>query len=85
MIQTDKTFDGKPISYKILSDGYEIYLDGVLWIRQRRENGKSISQFKTYEENCLMQIEEIVNPPKIEEKYTLDEAAQVIAQEVSRL
>lgn len=84
MIQTDKTFDEKPISYKILSDGYEIYLDRILWIRQRGENGKPISQFNTYEENCLLQIEEIVNPPKIEEKYTLDEAANIIAQEVSR-
>lgn len=84
MIQTDKTFDGKPISYEVISDGYEIYLDGILWIRQRGENGKPISLFKSYEENCLMQIEEIVNPPKTEKKYTLDEAANIIAQEVSK-
>lgn len=64
MINTDKTIDGKAISYEIFDDGYEIYLDKVLWITQRGEYSKPIDREKSFEENCLLQIEEITTIPK---------------------
>ena len=50
------------ISYKILDNGYEIYLDGKLWITQYEPYGKPMDKNKSYEENCLMQIEELTAP-----------------------
>lgn len=64
MIQTDKTYDNKPIAYEILSDGYMIYLDGKAWIKQRGTYGKPMDTSKTYEENCLLQIEDITAEPE---------------------
>ena len=51
------------ISYKILDNGYEIYLDGVLWITQYEPYAKLYDKNKSYEENCLRQIEELTDPP----------------------
>lgn len=64
MTNTDKTFDGKSIAYEILEDGYMIYLDGKPWIEQRGIYGKPMDSSKTYEENCLLQIEDITAEPK---------------------
>lgn len=50
------------ISYKILDNGYEIYLDGVLWITQYEPYGHPMDSSKSYEENCLLQIEELTAP-----------------------
>ena len=50
------------ISYKILDNGYEIYLDGVLWITQYEPYAKPMDSSKSYEENCLLQIEELTTP-----------------------
>lgn len=71
MIITDKTCDGKPIAYEILSDGYMIYLDGKAWIKQRGTYGKPMDTSKTYEENCLLQIEEITAEPKTDDIDTM--------------
>lgn len=81
MTTTDKTYAGKPIAYEILDDGYMIYLDGKAWIKQRGTYGKPMDASKTYEENCLLQIKDITKP--VEETYTLDEAAELLAQEVN--
>ena len=59
MTNTEKTINGQAISYEIFEDGYEIYLDGTIWIKQRGQYGKPIDKDKTYEENCLAQIEKI--------------------------
>lgn len=84
MINTDKTFNGQPISYEIFENGYEIYLDSKLWISQRGQYDKPIDKSKTYEENCLAQIDEITAEPEpAEQLYTLDEAAAIIASEVA--
>ena len=71
MIITDKTCDGKPIAHEILSDGYMIYLDGKAWIKQRGTYGKPMDTSKTYEENCLLQIEEITAEPKTDDIDTM--------------
>lgn len=87
MIETEKTFDNKPIAYEIKTDGYEIYLDGQLWISQRGQYSKPVDKSKTYEENCLAQIENITAqaelPTPEPKKYTLDEAAALITEEVA--
>ncbi len=64
MVNTNKTVDGKTVSYVIFSDGYEIYLDGKIWVRQRGKYGKPIDKAKSYEENCLAQIEELTKEPE---------------------
>ena len=44
-----------------------------------------MDKIKSYEANCLAQIEELTAVPEPEEpKYTLDEAAQIIASEVAQ-
>lgn len=50
------------ISYKIVENGYEIYLDGKLWITQYEPYGHPMDSSKSYEENCLLQIEELTTP-----------------------
>ena len=50
------------LSYKIKDNGYEIYNDGKLWITQYEPYGKMFKDDGTYEENCLLQLEEITRP-----------------------
>ena len=59
IISTDKTVDNKPLSYEIFEDGYAIYLEGKIWITQRGQYSKPIDKTKSFEENCLLQIEEL--------------------------
>ena len=73
MINTDKTINEQAISYEIFEDGYEIYLDGTLWIKQRGEYSKPIDEAKSYEENCLAQIEEITTVTEPSNPYGIDD------------
>ena len=73
MTNTDKTINGQAISYEIFSDGYEIYLDGTLWIKQRGQYGKPVDSAKSYEENCLAQIEEITTVVEPSNPYGIDD------------
>ena len=73
MTNTDKTFAEQAISYEIFEDGYEIYLDGVLWIKQRGQYGKPIDKELSYEENCLAQIEEITTVIEPSNPYGIDD------------
>ena len=73
MITTDKTIDGKAVSYEIFDDGYDIYLDGSLWISQHEPYGHPMDASKSYEENCLLQIEELtapVEPDMTEQRFS---------------
>ena len=66
------------ISYEILDNGYKIYLDGKLWIEQLDEFAKPIDATKTYEENCLLQLEGITataHTDTLEERVTVVESA----------
>ena len=68
------------ISYEILDNGYKIYLDGKLWIEQLAEYSKPIDATKTYEENCLLQLEDITttataHTDTLEERVTVVESA----------
>ena len=71
MIKTDKTIDGKVLGYEIKENGYLIYLDEILWISQLEPYGKPKDKEKSYEENCLMQIDEITKPVSEPNKYNI--------------
>lgn len=47
------------ISYEIVENGYKIYLDEQLWIEQLDEYSKPMDPSKTFEENCIMQLDDI--------------------------
>jgi len=51
--------DKNRLTYDILNDGYMINLDGKNWIEQVDENSKPIDSTKTFEENCILQIEDL--------------------------
>ena len=57
MKTTEFIFDGKQISYEVEEDGYMIYLDNKPWIHQYEPYIPDKS--KSYEENALIQIEDI--------------------------
>ena len=67
------------ISYEIVEKGYKIYLNGKLWIEQLDEYSKPYDKDKTYEENCLLQLEDITantaNTDTLEERVTVVESA----------
>ena len=73
MTNTEKTINGQAISYEIFEDGYEIYLDGTLWIKQRGEYSKPIDKELSFEENCLAQIEEITKVVEPSNPYGIDD------------
>lgn len=50
------------ISYEIVENGYKIYLDGELWITQLDEYSHPMDPEKSYEENCIMQLDELTAP-----------------------
>lgn len=60
MVNTGKFLDGKELSYKILEDGYNIYLGGRLWISQPKPYDKNFVPNGSYEENALAQIETLI-------------------------
>ena len=71
MISTHKTYDKKPIAYEVLENGYMIYLDGRPWVDQREPYSKPMDASKSYEENCLLQIEDITAEPKEDDIDTM--------------
>lgn len=79
MKTTNYKFDGKEVSYNVTADGYDIFFGGDVWISQHGEYGKPIDKAKSYEENCLAQIEELCNPQG-EETTSQDEISELRAQ-----
>lgn len=74
----------KDLYYELTSDGYHIYdrNDPLFHIHQYEPYIPDPS--KSYEENAQAQIEELSKEPEpVEQKYTLDEAANLLAQEVN--
>jgi len=51
--------DKTRLTYDILDNGYVIKLEGKKWIEQLGENSKPMDSTKTFEENCLLQIEDL--------------------------
>lgn len=59
------------LSYKIEENGYGIYLNGKIWIKQYEPNGKVYNPNGTYEENCLLQLAEITKPIEEPNPYNI--------------
>ena len=79
MKETNYKIEGKAISYEVSNNGYSIYLDGVLWITQYDDYGKPMDFTKSYEENCIMQIEDMVASFE-NAKSKRDEVSEIKAQ-----
>lgn len=79
MITTDFKYNNQTLSYEVVENGYKIYLDGRLWIKQLEPfiPNPEIS----YEENALAQIEELAKPA--EEEKTLKEQVAVLEQQLT--
>ncbi len=54
--------DDKIVTYSVVDNGYELYLDGKLWITQYEPNIPFRN--KTYEENAILQIEDLISASK---------------------
>ena len=54
------------ITYKVFDDGYDIYLNGELWITQRAPYDKMFVPDGTYEDNAKEQIKQIRKTAKNE-------------------
>ena len=59
--------DKTRITYDILNDGYVIKLDGKDWIKQVGEYSKPMDNSKSYEENAILQIEDLTKEVIAEE------------------
>ncbi len=57
-------YDDKLVTYSLSNDGYDIYLDGILWVSQHEPYIPYRN--KSYEENAILQIEEITSIPSYE-------------------
>ena len=47
------------LTYDILENGYQIKLDGKTWIEQIGEYSKPMDSSKSYEENAILQIDDL--------------------------
>ena len=68
MKNTNFTFEGMPISYEVVENGYNIYLDGKLWITQREDEYipyRDVDPSADLETCCLKHIEDITRPAEI--------------------
>lgn len=59
------------ITYTLSEDGYDIFIDGELWLVQHEPYIPDKS--KSYEENAIAQIEELISQPVYEDEVIDDE------------
>lgn len=85
MIKTNYVLDNKELSYELLEDGYKIYLDGQDFIHQYEPYIPDHN--KSYEENAIAQIEELVamHENALKEQQEKLEAEQKAEQEKAQL
>jgi len=83
--------DKTRITCDILNDGYVIKLDGKDWIEQVGEFSKPMDSNKTFEENALLQIEQLTapapepEPTEIEQDITsLQETNNALGSQLSQ-
>ena len=61
------------LSYKIVDNGYEIYINGQLVITQYDQYSHVYKADGTFEENCMIQLKELEEMKKAqEEKQAID-------------
>lgn len=68
MTNTEYTVNGQMVTYEVLEDGYNIYLDEKLWISQQEPYIPYPDL--GYEESCLKQIEELCTKAEPEQTET---------------
>ena len=74
----------KDLYYEITENGYHIYDRNDPLFHVHQYEPYIPDHTKSYEENAHAQIEELsIEPEPTEPTYTLDEAATILAQEVS--
>ena len=71
--------------YEVFNDGYDIYKDNVLLISQGEPYGKPIDNQLTFEENCLMQLENITNEEQISDEMSLEDKVEMLTQTIQEL
>lgn len=71
--------------YEVFNDGYDIYKDNALLISQREPYGKPIDNQLTFEENCLMQLENITNEEQISDEMSLEDKVEMLTQTIQEL
>ena len=50
-------------SYEIYDDGYDIFADDMVVITQRGAFSKPYDSSKSYEENCILQLDDMTKEP----------------------
>lgn len=74
----------KDLYYELSEDGYYIYDKNDPLFKVHQYEPYIPDHSKSYEENAIAQIEELTQEPEpAEERYTLDEAAELLASEVN--
>ena len=75
----------KDLYYETYENGYHIYDRNDPLFHVHQYEPYIPDHTKSYEENAQAQIEELTKEPEpTEQLYTLDEAATILAQEVSQ-
>ena len=75
--------DKTRLTYDILDNGYVIKLDDKNWIEQVGENSKPMDSSKSFEENCLLQIEDLTK--EIAEKTPIEDRINAVETVVNTL
>ena len=71
--------------YELFNDGYDIYKDNALLISQREPYGKPIDNQLTFEENCLMQLENLTDEERLSDEMSLEDKVEMLTQTLQEL
>jgi len=75
--------DKTKLTYDILDNGYVIKLEGKDWILQIDDDSKPMDSTKTFEENCLLQIEDLTK--EVEEETPIEDRINAVETVVNTL
>ena len=75
--------DKTRLTYDILDNGYMIKLDDKNWIEQVGDNSKPMDSTKTFEENCLLHIEDLTK--EIAEETPIEDRIEAVETVVNTL
>ena len=71
--------------YELFNDGYDIYKDNALLISQREPYGKPIDNQLTFEENSLMQLENLTDEERLSDEMSLEDKVEMLTQTLQEL
>lgn len=83
VVNTDKTLNGKVLGYEVISNGYKLFQDGIVFISQPEPFANLFVANGSYEENALAHIENMINSSEQEE--TLQEKVTRLEEENTEL